>query len=204
MEEKIVLASTQRGFMSRYFWSLIWLVIFVGLAIWFSSQIDSIYAAEKVSSWKEFSRNYERWHYASMHPFPWLHIGMYLSWLIAGVIFVCNLCTGLYSARKVNTFYKNKEGHWSKIICESYGFPFNRKAAQAVFDRVIKINIVQASIDRLIGTGTLEIKIATFTNANADTEYWTIPAIKNPYQRKTELEAALLSHEGLKVKLSQD
>lgn len=204
MEDKIVLPSTQRGFMSRYFWSLIWLVIFIGLAIWFSSQIESIYAAEKVGSWKEFSRSDARWDYASMYSFPWLHIGMYLSWLIAGIIFLCNLCTGLYNAREVNTFYKTSEGHWGKVVCENYGFPFNKKISQTVFDRVIKIELTQAGIDRLFNTGCLEIEMATFTNATAETTTQAIPAIKNPYQKKADLEAALLSHEGLKIRLLQD
>lgn len=204
MEDKIVLPSTQRGFMSRYFWSLIWLAIFVGLAIWFSSQIESIYAAENVRSWKEFFRGGARWDYDSMHPIPWLHMGMYLSWLIAGIIFLYILCTGLYSARAVNTFHKNAEGYWHKLVCESYGFPFGKKTFQTVFDRVIKIELTQSGIDRLFNTGSLEIEMVTFTNATAETTFQTIPAIKNPYQKRTDLEAALLNHEGLKVKLIQN
>ena len=203
--ERIVLQSTQKGFVSQYFWGFLWALSFLLFASWCSGYIESIYTTLGVNSWSEFSNL--SWYKKSdywMVSFPFLHIGMYISYIIIGIIALVNLYTSVYSAKEVNTFSKNEGDYWGKVFAETYDFPFGKTTEQAVFDRIIKIAVEQPSVSRILNTGTLRITMITFTNADSKEQKWTIPAIKRPYERKTELEAALLGHEGLVVKLLQE
>lgn len=198
--EKIVLPSTQKGFVSGYFWSLLWFLALMWAASLFSGHIELIYIKLGISSFGEFgdlSYSTKRG-YRMMHP-PLLHAGMYVSYIIAGIIVLVNSYMFVYSTREANTIFKEGD-HWGKVLGETYGFPFSRDTKQAVFDRIVDITVEQPSISRILNTGTLKVKMITFTNADSNEQEWTIPAIKSPHERKAELEAALLGHEGLKVK----
>jgi len=160
--DKIVLASTHKGFMRIYFPSLL---LFVALLWIVSSGI---------------------------------------SYIVASIIVLFNFHIFFYRATEVNTIFKDARGHWGKVFCKMYGFPFAKETRQVLFDRIIEIGVEQSSIDRILDTGTLHLKVITFTNAAATEYEWTIPAIENPYEKKEAVEAALLGHEGLNVTFTQE
>lgn len=203
--EKIVLPSTQEGFVSQYFWSLLWSLLFLWAALWCLGYIESIYTILDIDSWDRFrglsrSKKNDYW---MIYPFPFLYIGMYISYIIAGIIALANLYAFVYSAKEITTFLKSDDDYWDKVFAEAHGFPFSKTTIQTMFDRIVDIEIEQSSIDRILNTGTLRITMIIFTNADSREQEWIIPAIKRPYERKAELETALLGHEGLVVKLLQ-
>lgn len=180
MKNKIVLESSQKGFVSQYFWSIIWLCFLGGLALWVSGFKES---ADDIS-------------------FPLLHICMYILYIIMGIIILCTFHTLLYGSREINTFSQNEEGHCYLLSGVTYGFPFSRNLNQVFFDRIIQVDVRQESISRILDTGSLSITMVTFTNADSKNRSWTIPAIKEPYKRKVEIEKTLMGHEGLRVKIT--
>ncbi|PLX26809.1 hypothetical protein C0583_05935 [Candidatus Parcubacteria bacterium] len=185
MEKTIVLSSTQKGYISDYFWAIIWSV---GLWI-FASWCCSFYETMMDS-------------YA---PFQFLvFIFGVLTYIAIAAIALYNIHSAIYKTRTVDTFYLNDKGYWNKLSSNSYGFPFSKSNKQVVFDRIIHIDVDQGSICRILNTGILKVKMITFTNADSKEEDWNIYGIKNPYDRKAELEKALLDHEGLMVKMSAD
>lgn len=203
--EKITLPATQKGYFSQYFWGLFWFLMFIGTALWFSGYIDYIYKTLNIDSLKGFDElSYSTKNkYEMMYPFPFLHLGMFVSYFISASIVLVNLYTAIYGAREISTFAKGEDGYWGKLFNETYAFPFSKTTKQVVFDRIIGIEVKQSSVCRILNTGTLAVRMITFTNADSKEEKWSIPAIKKPYERKAEIEAFLLSHEGLKVKLLQ-
>lgn len=203
--ERITLPATQKGYFSQYFWGFLWLLAFVWAASWCSEYIATIYKTLGVDSWSGFEKlSWSKYKYWMMYPLPLLHIGMYVSYIISGIIILVNLYTVVYSTREVNTFSKSEAGYWNKVSSEIYGFPFSKITKQAVFDRITDIAVEQSGVNRILNTGTLKVKMITFTNADSKEQEWFVPSIKNPYERKAELEAALLGHEGLKVRLLQE
>lgn len=183
MEKTIVLPSTQKGYMSNYFWGTLW---FFGL--W-------IFASWGCGQYEVVDNGFQ---------YFLAFIGGVVAYIAMAIIALSNIDSAVYGTRTVNTFYQNDKGFWSKLSCDSYGFPFSKSNKQVVFDRIIHIDVEQGSICRILNTGTLKVKMITFTNANSQEEDWKIYGIKNPYDRKAELEKALMEHEGLTVKMSAD
>jgi len=178
MADKIILNSTQKGFCSQYLWATIWFIALWVFARWVIKFRESL----------------------SICDLPWPQACAYLSVAVMIIIVIGSAHTMIYESREVNTLFKNEEGYWGKILCVKYGFPFSKATSQVIFDRIVSIGIEQGSLDRILNTGSLEITMITFTNANSRKKSWTMPAIKNPYDRKVELEEALMKHEGLRVK----
>lgn len=204
--QRITLPATQKGYFSQYFCGLLWLLAFMSAASWCSGYIDYIYKTLGVDSFSKFNdlAFYTRNKYWMISTPPLLHFGMYMSYIVAGIIVLVNLYTAVYSTREINTFSKSEGGCWDKVFSETYDFPFSKTTKQAVFDRITDIAVEQSSVSRILNTGTLRVKMITFTNADSKEKEWSVPAVKNPYGRKTELETALLGHEGLKVRLLQE
>lgn len=184
MEKTIVLPSTQKGYVSDYFWGALW---FFGL--W-------IFASWGCSQYEGMMDNYFQYFLA--------FIGGVIAYIVMAIILLSNIHSAIYGTRAVSTFYQDNKGFWNKLSCDTYGFPFSKTNKQVVFDRIIHIDVEQGSICRILNTGTLKVKMITFTNADSREENWNIYAIKNPYDRKAELEEALLDHEGLMVKMTSE
>lgn len=192
---KIELPSTQKGFASMYFWSAVWILILASAGWWALNYINGIYAETGVNS---FSRLYGDDEVKAL----FLYVGLGVISIVAGFIVV--MCVGaFYVARSRNILYKNKGGYWHKIEEENYQFPFGKEVKQAAFDRIIEIEVQQTGIGRLVNTGDLHLKMVTFMSGETDEWYWTIPAVENPNERKKEIEAGMLDHEGLKISLAK-
>lgn len=179
MKDDIVIPSTNKGFLSTHIWAAVWLA-----ALWI------------FKSWCEgYATSIEE------YVFPWPICGIYGSYAIMLIILLYNIYTAIYNAREISILRHGEDGFLEKAICYTYGVPFSKRSAEMMFNKVIRIVVVQGSIDRLLDTGRLNLEFITFTSADSKEFYWTIPAIKNPYGRKKEIEESLLlQHEGLLIK----
>ncbi|NTU74251.1 PH domain-containing protein [Candidatus Roizmanbacteria bacterium] len=178
MKSDIVLESTNKGFVSMHFWAIVWVAIFWIFKCWCEGYVASI----------------------GMYDLPWPVLGIYVSYGVMGLILIINAYMVIYAAREVNIFRHGENGFLEKIICCSYGFPFSKNTNEVIFNRVIEIEVVQGSLDRLLDTGNLNLKLTIFTNADSEETNWIVSAIKHPYIRKEEIERSLAKHEGLLIK----
>jgi len=178
MKKDIVLASTNKGYLSTHFWTFIWFVAFWIFNSWCEGYIGKI----------------------GRYDFPWPQFGYYGSfiWMILAAMY--NFYVAIYSARTVNVLQHGADGYLGKIICSGYEVPFSKTVSEKIFNRVIKITVEQESLSRLLNTGNLELEFLTFTNADSKEWSLSIPAIRDPYGRKKEIESSLLNHEGLLIK----
>ena len=169
VSDRIKLQSTLQGFGSTIFWSIVWAVVLLLVASALSSHID---AADLQKAWWDQSHD-ESAFFAGI-------VMSVLRWAV-GFIAVCTLYCVFYGVREENVFSRNQEGNWSRVTCTTYGFPFSRDVRELVFDRIIDIAVNQSSIDRLLNTGTVQITMVTFTNADSKQRNWLFPAIKDPF-----------------------
>ncbi|MDO8557592.1 MAG: PH domain-containing protein [bacterium] len=196
-----VLRTTQKGYLGLYLAELVWIGILLTGATLLSGYIDSVYAKLGVDSFKAFEELdfLSRFEYEEAVVFS--YGGMVLSYVVIGIIALSGLGTAIYSTKTVTTLHKNSAGRHEKLVSESFGFPFAKETAQVIFDRITDITVRQSGMGRLLNTGDLEITTITFTNAEAKEQKWEIPAIEGPYEKKAEIESALVGHEGLLVKV---
>lgn len=185
MSDKIVLPSTQNGYLSRYFWSCVWLALLLA-GTWYA----------------EYVANYPGRYYDDVE-YVFAKLGKYLAFGVGGVVWLTILHNMAYGAREVNTFFKNASGYVNRLTREAYGFPLSKTTQDVVFDRITDIAVEQSAIGFLTNTGTLAVKLVTFTNADSKEQTRWIPAIKDPHQRKAELQEALLCHDGLEATVKQ-
>lgn len=179
MKSDIVLPSTNKGFLSTHFWAVVWLVAFWIFKCWCEGYATSI---------EEYF-------------FPWPVFGVYVSYGIMFLILLANIHGAIYGAREVNVLRHGEDGFLEKIIGNSYDFPFSKRTVEVMFNRITRVEVVQGSLDRLLNTGDLNLELITFTSADSKESEWIIPAIKNPYGRKKEIEeSSLMDHEGLLIK----
>lgn len=199
--EQLELKSTQKGFFSEYLLSAIGFVALLLLAFWLSDYINSVYDELGVSSFTEFdalsinlTKTYE-------FLVPLSYGGMYLSYITDGFIALTNLFTAFYRSKEVNTFSRDKNGYWNNILRHTPTFPFGKTTQHAAFDRIIGISVEQPGLTSWFDTGTLKVSTIVFTNADSKEKLWTIPAVKEPYQLKEEIEKSMRGHDGVLVKV---
>lgn len=150
----IELRSTHRGFASQYFWSVFWIVV---LTIVNASILVPHAQSEEWAKW-----------YRVQDSVLLAGIGMWIVYAVVVVIALNTLHTALYRARERNVLTSDAAGNvLGKLTCTTYDFPFSRDIAEVAFDRIIWIIVSQSSIDRLCGTGTLRVRLVTYTNAEA-------------------------------------
>jgi hypothetical protein len=176
------LPSTLLGHASTIFWAFVWIMIFLIVGDWLSGIA------------------YDRADY-SEDTTLFAYIAYCFAVGIAGIILIGAFFKVLYGMLEVSTFYKDKEGHWGKLVGTCYGFPFSKSTEEWVFDRIVKVTIEQSSVDRIFGTGTLKITMVIFTNADAEKTKWYIPAIKHVHDAKEQIMAALPNHEGVRIQM---
>jgi hypothetical protein len=134
---------------------------------------------------------------------PLIHAGMYLLWVLIGVIAIANVWTVLYSVHEVSVFSKNEQGHWAKLANMVYGFPFSRHEINVAFDRITSIRVNQGSIDRFLNTGGLIIKMVLYESGGSTDEHtFIIAGIIDPHGAKSRLEDALAQNAGLKIQIA--
>lgn len=201
--ERLELKSTQKGFFSEYLLSALGFIALLLIAFWLSDYINFVYAQLGVSSLRGFNAlPYDLWRNYDDQIFL-AYGGMYMSYLLNGIIAVTNLFTAFYRSKEVSTFEKNKNGYWSVVGKEVPTFPFGKTTQNAIFDRIIGISVEQPGLASWFDTGTLKVSTIVFTNADSKEKLWTIPAVKEPYRLKEELEKSMRQHEGLLVKIAQ-
>ena len=216
MEEyRLGLRSSHKGFISQYFWSLLWVFVLFLAIDWSGHRIYSVYnevnelysLRDPIESFQDFERigssgkDNKYWY---MSPVPLLHIGILVSYLIVGFILLGNVMTVLYSTRKIIKLSLNKEGNWRKAVTETYHFPFSKQTELVIFDRITEINVNQTGIDRLFNTGSLDMETVTFTNAGTDKQTLYIRAVSNPFDLKNDLESGVPAHQGVVVRLVKE
>lgn len=108
---------------------------------------------------------------------------------------VSGIIGNLYLARTVTVVNKSE----GRISEERFGFPFEREMTEQKFDRVTGVTVSQGNFDTRLNTGSVTLKLVTFTNAEVLTKEWSIICIDNPQAVATRIIEGLPSHEGLKV-----
>lgn len=185
--DTLVLRSTYRGYASTYFWSVVWMFVLYGLNRWANHHIEA----------ETFSR-YDLW-------YPLIYLGYWLSWVVLGATACTLLYYVVYAPLEVNTFYKEPSGGWWKrLTAVVYDFPFSKSYAETFFDRVTDAKVSQSSIDRILGTGTIHLSTATFTNGEVIEGEWEIPAIEQPFEALATILGALPGHTGVEVRFRNE
>lgn len=108
---------------------------------------------------------------------------------------VSGIIGNFYLARTVTVISKGE----GRISEERFGFPFEREMTEQRFDRVTGVTVSQGNFDTRLNTGSVTLKLVTFTNAEVLTKKWSIIHIDNPQAVAARIIEGLPSHEGLKV-----
>ena len=201
-EDTLTMRSTQQGYASQYFWAIMWSFILAYTALRTEAYILDAYAsvgAETLAEYKSNMRVRSSW-VAVDGNIPLMHFIWWFCAILAAIIVLVQAWTVIYSARTVNVFRKNSDGKWGKVVRPSYAFPASVERQQQVFDRVTDITVSQSFIDRLFGTGSIKLKLATFANVESDEIEWIVSAVKDPYHWEGMLSAALPDGAGLRIK----
>lgn len=168
-DNKMVLPSIQKGFVSKYVSSIFGIIIFYLL-----------------SQGNFFSKEIEKKHYLPLNEIVWV-----ISFLLMVGITLSTLHTLFYSAREVNTLHLSKEGFWNKLKSREYCFPFSIKETAIHFDW-IDISIQQTIIDKWLNTGLVRLNLRKFADSRVTS--WLIPGISNPVLMKEQLEEHALEN----------
>ena len=201
-EDTLTMRSTQQGYVSQYFWACMWSIIIALVALRVDAYILDAYAsvgAETLADYKSRMRVRSSWIIVD-GGVPLMHIIWWFCAVLDALIVLVQVWTVIYSARTVNVFHKNTDGKWGKVVETSYTFPASVTRMQQVFDRVTDITVSQSAIDRLLGTGSIKLTLATFANVESEEFEWTVAAVKDPYHWEGLLSAALPDGAGLRIK----
>lgn len=177
----LVLRSSRRGFLSTYFWSVLWIVVLYYLNSWIDSRLETV---------GEFDRE-----------LPFLYIGLAVTYGLMVIIALTALWHLIYAPLMVHTFYKDGEKWWKRLQEVTYDFPFSMKYEQIFFDRIVEASVTQASIDRLLDTGTIKITTIAFTNGEAHKNTRSIPGIHDPFGMLAEILVGMPINTGTGVRL---
>lgn len=75
----------------------------------------------------------------------------------------------------------------SKILIETYSFPFNKMTEENLFNDIICVNIEQGLMDRLFGTGDIYIEYLTCSKVDSKLRTLQISYVSSPIKIKTKL-----------------
>jgi len=191
----IELKSTLRGLTGAIVTKMVWLVISLisgALTLgWANSTMVSAIAASQKEG------------YAYLFSSP-SKTDAYFVYIFAFVLFATALfiffaaIADINKAHEVNLVYL-KEG---KIICTTYSFPFQKVVRQVHFNRIMRADVYQKSLDRVFGTGTLGLELITYTNADSETTDWSIPHIIDPDSARETIMSAMPEYTGVLIKTS--
>lgn len=177
----LVLRSTRRGFVSTYFWSMLWIIVLFFPNSWIDSKIR---IAERFAA-----------------ELPFLYAVLTLTYITMAIVALTALWHLIYAPLMVHTFYKDG-GKWWKCLREvTYDFPFSMEQKDIFFDRIVDATVKQASIDRLLNTGTIVITTIAFTNGEAHKNTRSIPGIDDPFGVVADILAGTPKHTGIDVRL---
>lgn len=181
--DTLVLRSTYKGFVSVYFWCLVWI-----LAVYiFQSWVDA--------------------HLVHLDEFRPLYalatMAYWVSYPVMGLIGIILFGHLVYAPLSVYTFRKDG-GWWKHQMTVTYDFPFSKKQSEVFFDRIVDAKVEQASIDRIFGTGSLTLKSITYTNGEVYESEHTINGIDDPYSTLETILRGIPSHTGIEVRWKED
>ena len=190
----MLIKSTARGYFGNIASCLIISLVFLVIANYLSSYIngqlsevgiDSIWETDNILAFDS--------------PLPFLAYAlMWVLYLIfaAGIFEVAHNI--LYDAREITDLQADGK-NWSKIEKRQYRFPAARETNSAAINRVTEVLVSESTIDRLFGTGTLQLKLTVFLNATEAQIEWRIPAIENPHEVADSIRSRSLGHDGART-----
>jgi hypothetical protein len=130
----------------------------------------------------------------------------YMVYFLTGILFLvaflffCCIVADFYKAWEVNRVFL-REG---RIVSTAYAFPFQKVIREIHFNRILRTEVSQGNFDRLYGTGTLELALITYINADSRRTNWDIPYITDPISTQAAILAAMPTYTGLEVKVAKD
>lgn len=105
------------------------------------------------------------------------------------------LIDNFYRVKRIDVVDKST----GTITRTRYWPPASRSEEKIKFTRVIKAEVEQTTIDRILRTGTLSIKFIVYKNADSEGAWHTIPYLEDPYKAKKDVLKGLPRYTGLEV-----
>jgi Bacterial PH domain len=191
----MLIKSTVRGYLGNIVTTLTISAVLLTIAWYLASYIDGHLVEAGIGSIWE-AGDVDAFDY---NPFPFLAYG--LMWLLH--VFIA---LGVFEIFH-NTFYDARETtelqadgkNWSKVSKRKYSFPAARETDTAVINRVTEVTVSESTIDRIFGTGTLQLKLTVFLNATEAQMEWKIPAVENPHEVAEAIRSKSLGHDGTRT-----
>ncbi len=179
--------SSRKGFWHSLFWSLVWLAVLGAIAFtlygWAQAQLCP---DDGWRSWRGYCS------YDGEDAY-WLY--MFLTCVMSGVmgLIVVGTIWGLvYGFGDTLAFEMGENGVWHKATKKGYSFPAGAYAIETLFNRVLRVEVDQSTINRLFDVGTVRVHVVTFVNAEIEEHAFCLSSVLHP----NELAAAIMWHAG--------
>lgn len=116
-------------------------------------------------------------------------VSMVLVYIVLGILVVLLLISlfkflaVFYELKRVTVIDFVRE----KITIQSYDFPFEKQIEEKRFNKIVGVDILQKSLDRLVNSGTLYVEYLVLSKNDSKLRGIEIPNVTNPIKIKEKL-----------------
>lgn len=179
-KNNVVIKGSFKGISGDFFKNIM-VIICIFIVYYISNSIrKNYYSKYGISSFFDFVTDFEHIPVIALLSFIFL---IFLILVIIGISTLCKIIILLYETQKTISI----DFISSKIIIESYSFPFYKITEENLFNDIISVNISQGLLNRTFNTGDLYIEYLTCSKVDSQLKSLEIPYVSSPLKIKAKL-----------------
>jgi hypothetical protein len=178
-KETLVLKTTFRGIFGDFIKKIIGLIAAFVIYLFGKGILSGLYAKNNIVSIKTSLFEIP---FASLSFIIFIYI-IYAVLIILSIFILCKLVILLCELKNITIIDFVEE----KIETKKHGFLFTKDESQSKFDRIIKVEIEQKMIDRLVNTGGFYVEYLVNSKLDSQLKSFEVMHIEKPFEKREKL-----------------